>query len=321
MFERRGGRRSGFGLVVISAVWVSLVWVVAACGDGGEAAPATVTTVAAATEPVVPETLPAPAPAETVSEETTITENVTYSDAETVYRSGKYDDAMELFSAYVLRRPENPWGHYMLGISAWKAGELERAETALTRAVELSPKHVNSLVNLARVLLDRDRPEEALVQLESALEIDSASADTWRVMGNALSDLGRGDEAIESYRNALSHDAGDTWSMNNMGLALIRLGRYEEALPPLARATELSPQTAVFQNNLGVALERSGYPVEAALAFRAAVDAQPGYGKAEQSLARVEKVMVPASVPPLDLKALAGNFADEITRWQVAQVH
>ena len=37
VFERR--RRSGFGLVVVSAVWVSLAWVVAACGDAGEAAP------------------------------------------------------------------------------------------------------------------------------------------------------------------------------------------------------------------------------------------------------------------------------------------
>jgi len=321
VFERRGGRRSGFGLVVISAVWASLAWVVAACGERGEEVPSTVTTVAAATAPVVPETPPAPAPAETPVEETTVPENVTYSDAETVYRSGRYADAMELFSAFVLRRPENPWGHYMLGISAWKAGELERAETALTRAVELSPKHVKGLVNLARVLIERSRPEEALVQLERALELDSASADTWRVMGNALSDLGRNDEAIESYRSALAHDADDAWSMNNMGLVLIRLGRYEEALPPLARATELSPETAVFQNNLGIALERSGYPVEAAVAYRAALDAQPGYGKAEQSLARVEKVTVPSDVQPLDVKALAASFAEEITRWQLAQAH
>ena len=316
---RRGGRRSGFGLVVISAAWVSLAWAVAACGESGEGARPAVTTVAAATEPASP--VPPPTAPEPAVDVPVVPENVTYGDAETVYRSGKYHDAMELFSVYVLRRPENPWGHYMLGISAWKAGELERAETALTKAVELSPNHVKGLVNLARVLLDRDRPEAALVHLESALEIDSAATDTWRVMGNALSDLGRSDAAIESYRHALSQDAEDTWSMNNLGLVLIREGRYEEALPPLARATELSPKTAVFQNNLGVALERSGYPVEAAGAFRAALDAQPGYGKAEQSLARVEKVSVPNTVPPLDLKALAGNFADEIQRWQVAQIH
>ena len=317
MFEaRRGGRRSGFGLVVVSAAWVSLAWVAAACGDSGEAARPAVTTVAAVTEPAAP--VPPPTAPEPEAEVPVVAANVTYGDAETVYRSGKYHDAMELFSVYVLRRPENPWGHYMLGISAWKAGELERAETALTKAVELSPKHVKGLVNLARVLLDRDRPEAALVHLERALEIDSAATETWRVMGNALSDLGRNDDAIASYRHALSADGEDTWSMNNLGLVLIREGRYEEALPPLARATELSPKTAVFQNNLGVALERSGYPVEAAGAFRAALDAQPGYGKAEQSLARVEKVSVPNTVPPLDLKALAGSFADQIQ--QVAQI-
>jgi Flp pilus assembly protein TadD len=318
MFEaRRGGRRSGFGLVVVSAAWVSLAWAVAACGEPGDEGRPAVTTVAAVTEPVAPVSPPA-TPAEPVVEEPTVPDSVTYGDAETVYRSGRYHDAMELFSVYVLRRPENPWGHYMLGISAWKAGELERAETALAKAVELSPKHVKGLVNLARVLLERDRPEDAIVRLESALEIDSASTETWRVMGNALADLGRNDEALESYRQALSEDGEDAWSMNNMGLVLIRLGRYEEALPPLARATGLSPKTALFQNNLGVALERSGYPVEAAVAYRAALEAQPGNGKAEQSLARVEKVSVPHTSPSLDLKALAASFADEIERWQLA---
>ena len=30
-------------------------------------------------------------------------------------------------AGYVVGRPENPWGHYMYGLSAWKSGQHERA--------------------------------------------------------------------------------------------------------------------------------------------------------------------------------------------------
>ncbi|HEY8468317.1 MAG TPA: tetratricopeptide repeat protein [Longimicrobiales bacterium] len=101
-------------------------------------------------------------------------------------------------------------------------------------------------------------------------------------------------------------------------LLMIREGRYEEALPPLARATELRPDVARFQNNLGIALERTGHLVEAAQAFRAALEADPGYEKARVSLERVEaRVAATTTSPtPLDLIALAGAFSAEIERWK-----
>jgi predicted Zn-dependent protease len=320
MFGRRTNR-GGFGLVVVTATWASVAWVATACGESGEEVGTVVTTVAAATEPVgpvSPPTTPAvdPEPSSPVETEPTVPSQVTYGDAETVYRSGKYHDAMELFSVFALRHPENAWGHYMLGLSSWKAGELERAERALARAVELSPDHVKGLINLARVLLDRDRPEDALARVEKAVELDAESPDAWRVMGNALSDMGENDESIEAYRNALSLDGKDVWSMNNMGLVLIRQGRHQEALPPLARATALAPKTALFQNNLGVALERSGYPSEAAVAFRAALEAQPEFAKAQVSLVRVEAVRRTGTEPALDLAALAASFAEDVASWQ-----
>jgi TolA-binding protein len=51
---------------------------------------------------------------------------VTYEMAESAFLEGRYEEAERLFTGYTDRRPENPWGYYMLGLSAWKAGELER---------------------------------------------------------------------------------------------------------------------------------------------------------------------------------------------------
>ncbi|MGH7544765.1 MAG: hypothetical protein ACREKI_01120, partial [Gemmatimonadota bacterium] len=44
-----------------------------------------------------------------------VPENVTFEEAESLYRERRYGEAVEFFAAYVERVPENVWGHYMLG--------------------------------------------------------------------------------------------------------------------------------------------------------------------------------------------------------------
>lgn len=244
---------------------------------------------------------------------------VTYEEAADAFRDARYAEATKLFESYVERKPENPWGHYMLGLSAWKARDYERAERAFDTALERDPKHLKSLVNLSRVLLETERPDIALLELESALKLDSTSAEVWRLIGVAHSDLHRTDQAIDAYRHAIRLDDRDHWSMNNLGLQYIRLSRFTDALPPLARAVALAPTIAVFQNNLGIALERSGYIGSAADAYRAAVAADETHEKARANLARVETRGIDLDIEA-DLESFAQLFLEEIRRWQALAV-
>ena len=258
-----------------------------------------------------------PQPVTQPVEEERVPETVTYGDAEKVFRSGEYEEAARLFEAYAQRRPENPWGHYMQGISLWRAGDHAGAEAALRRTLEVDSTHAKGLVNLARVLLEQGKASDALDYAEKVVELEPESGPGWRVLGNVHAELGLVEDAVSAYRRAIVLDHRDAWTMNNLGLLMIREGRYEEALPPLARATELRPDVAVFQNNLGVALERTGHPVEAVVAFRAALDADPGYEKARVSLERVEPKAAQVATPePFDLTRIAGMFSDEIERWK-----
>lgn len=240
---------------------------------------------------------------------------VTYGDAERLYRSEQYGEASELFEAYTLRKPDNVWGHYMLGISAWKSGNHEKAEGALRRTIEIDPKHAKALVNLSRVVLEQNRPAAALDFAEEAVVVAPKSSEAWRVLGNVRSELRVFDAAADAYRRALALNEQDYWSMNNLGQLMIRQGRYEDALPPLARAVQLEPGNAVFQNNLGVALERNGHLVEAAEAYRAVLDAKPDHAAARVSLARVEEQVVIGDWAPVDVRFLADAFAAEIALW------
>lgn len=311
-----------------AVVIMALSLVLAGCGEDG-ARTATGGRIASddapteVTKPQLPPDIETAWAESEPTEEITVAEpetprEVTYEEAESVFFDRRYPEAVELFTLYSESRPENPWGHYMLGLSSWKAGEYEVAEAALQRAIELDPRHVKSFLNLARVYLDTERPSDARVKIEEALVIDPGSSVAFRLEGRAHHQLGSLDEALESYRQAIRVDQQDAWSMNNLGLILIEQGRFFNALPPLARAVELRDDVAVFQNNLGMAFERTGYFTLAEQAYKSAVATDGSHQKAYVNLGRVEGLEDETGLEPMDLGDLAQNFMDEVEGWREA---
>ena len=67
----------------------------------------------------------------------TVPVNVSFAEAESVYNERRYAEATAMFDSYVQGKPDNAYGQYMLGLSAWKAGELDRARSAFEKSLEL----------------------------------------------------------------------------------------------------------------------------------------------------------------------------------------
>jgi tetratricopeptide (TPR) repeat protein len=237
---------------------------------------------------------------------------VTFEEAEAAFHERRYELAAELFTLYTERKSENPWGYYMLGLSAWKADQNEIAKGAFERALELDPKHVKSRLNLSRVLLDVGKPDDALIQIRGALELDPESSVAYRLKGRMFDAIGQKPQAVESYRDAIRLDNNDAWSMNNLALIYIEEGLYAQALPPLARAVEIQSDNAIFLNNLGMALECNGHFRAAGEAYESAISVNSGYEKAVFNLARVQEVLEDPELEPADLETIARMFADEI---------
>jgi tetratricopeptide (TPR) repeat protein len=213
-----------------------------------------------------------------------------FADGEAAYRAKKYGDATAIFESYTERRPGNAWGYYMLGLSAWKSGDLTKSEQAFEKALSIDPHHVKSLVNESRVFIEQKRHDDAIDRLTRAASIDSESAEVYRLLGRSYHAKGQTDEAVEAYQTAIELNDRDVWSMNNLGLVLLEAKRADEALPLLTKAVELRKDVPEFQNNLGMALEHTGRFKAAATAYSGALTADPGYAKAKQNLARVEAV-------------------------------
>jgi Flp pilus assembly protein TadD len=310
----RSNRSMRFPAVMMAVIFcmVLAAYVIAACNDKNP-------DQARASEPVAKP--PATVSVSTVSTRPTdtpalvISGPVTFELADSAYRERRYDDATTLFKAYTESRPTNGWGFYMLGLSAWKSGDREQAESAFVQALALDSTHLKSHLNLSRVLLEEGKTDSALVHIEQAIALDSTSSEPLRLQGRAFEAQGKSDDAIVAYQHAIVKDDSDTWAMNNLGMLYVRVGRYEDAIGPLARANELADKVATFRNNLGMALELTGRFEQSAEQYRAAVAIEGTYGKAVANLQRVELVKQDPSITPVDLTERSKQFQDDVSKW------
>ena len=253
-----------------------------------------------AAAPDVAQTTPVSAPSNTAASKSVDEEGLdvkapakitgSFADGKAAYNAKKYDEATAIFESYIDRRPGNAWGYYMLGLSAWKSGDLEKSEKAFEKALSIDPHHVKSLVNESRVFLDQKRNDDAIDRLTRAAEIDPQSAEVYRLLGRTHHAKGQTDEAVAAYERAIELNDRDAWSMNNLGLVLLEAKRADEALPLFTQAVELRKDVPEFSNNLGMALEHTGRFKAAAAAYSSALTTDPNYAKAKQNLARVEAV-------------------------------
>ena len=215
---------------------------------------------------------------------------VSFADGEAAYKARKYTDATTIFEQYTTQKPNNAWGYYMFGMSAWKAGDLPKAEMGFKAALGVDPEHLKSLVNLSRVLIEQKKYDDARDTLMQAGDLEPNSNEVHRLLGRAYHAQGRKEDAIDAYRHAIELDDEDVWSMNNLALLFLEEKRAEEAMPLLLKAVDLRKDVAAVHNNLGMALEHTRRFKDAAEAYNDALSADPGYEKAKQNLARVEAV-------------------------------
>jgi len=295
--------------VLVAAVLVPLA---AGCSDRGDHQ----TSGSAPESTAAGSTTTASTGAETPSTTSVGTVVPSYADAERAYHRGNYEEAAGMFQAYTESNPDNAWGHYMLGLSAWKQGDDTLALQAFDAALRLEPTHRKSLFNSARVLIETGRPRDALERVQQALAAEPLSGEGLRLLGRTEYELGRPDEAIDAYQRALALDDRDVWAMNNLGYIYIQTGRSTDALPPLARAVEIRGNVPVFQNNFATALERSGHFTSAALAYEAALQADSTYSKAAVGLERVKAHGAESDTASVDVAELSREFQQEVEQWR-----
>jgi tetratricopeptide (TPR) repeat protein len=196
------------------------------------------------------------------------------------------------------------------------AGFRPQAEAAYRQALEIDPAFGRAAVGLSELLLNENRPDEALAAILPAATRKDADIHVLSAHALALKALQRLDEAIGVYRRAIQAAPRSAVAEHNLAAALGDAGELAEAEAAVRRALAKglnAPQTWLV---LARALQGQDRFDEAEAAYRQAIGRQGDDAGALADLAqliwmRTESLL--AALEPID-EAIAAYPADPRVR-------
>ena len=193
-------------------------------------------------------------------------------DARAAFGAREYATAAALYADELRSNPASAETAYMLGLAAWKSGDLESAIDAMRRTTILEPGSLRALVNLSRIHNARGEATAALEAAERALAIDATDSVALYQRARSLRNLGRVDEALAVLGECLGRNPAYGQALNLVGLIHLERGETALAVDAFDSAAALESEVAFVHRNLGLALERAGRAEEAVLAYRRAAE-------------------------------------------------
>ena len=173
----------------------------------------------------------------------------------------------------------------LLGILAWQRTRVfESHETLWNDTLAWNPNCWVGHNNLGLVLYQKGNADEAVKQVQTALDINPNYVDARNNLGMILAQSGQLDDAIAQYRRAVEIYPNFAVGHYNLGVALFQRGHLDEAITQYQKAIESRPTYAEAHNNLGNALLQKGQIDEAIRQYEAALNINPNYAEAHGNL-------------------------------------
>jgi len=264
------------------------------------------------------------------------------------YVAGRRDsDALTQLDEVIRIQPNNKTALLARGDAYSRLGNPSAAKRDYQAIVDLmkgqkfAPEDTeleSALLGLAQIAMTEARPADAIANLNSALQIDRANADTLNLLGAAYLATGDAAKAVDSLRKAVTFvPTGWCDPYQTLGKAYTKLGNAEEAAwagamvdfcqQRLDQAKQMLSTLvggkAATDAYLGTGMiaESQGDAAAAVSAYRAVLQRDPGNFNAEAGLARVTEVAPvpsagaspvtsaapPTSQPPATSSAAGGN--------------
>lgn len=178
--------------------------------------------------------------------------------------------------------------HQVIGMSLFRQGLQQEALAELDLAIQTDPKSSEALYNKGRLLVDLNRPEEALPWFERSIE-DAPLANPRIIrLANLYRRLGRPARAREMYQRVLINNPYDpraTLSLAELDIEQDGREGCESAIARLEALLDWMPENTDARVNLGVAYNTLGRPDRAVQAYQQVLSEHPGHATAALNLA------------------------------------
>ena len=160
---------------------------------------------------------------------------------------GDYPDADKWLTKMLEWAPNDSDGWYNLGRTKYNENRFAEAISAFQQCLKLDPKNVKAEDNLGLSFAGMGRNQEAAAAYQQAIAWQEQSLTKnprpYIDLGSLLIDENRPKDAVTSLLQAFEIDPRDSKTHELLGKAYTRLEEFPKAQAELEKAIELSPQT------------------------------------------------------------------------------
>ncbi|MBF0381510.1 MAG: tetratricopeptide repeat protein [Magnetococcales bacterium] len=235
-----------------------------------------------------------------------ITVDMAYKQAMDHFAKAQYQEVDRLCTAIIQAVPNHIDAINLLGVVAQRVNLHEQAVTQFLRAINIDKNRALLYFNLAISLNMLERKQEAITELQKALQIEPDNTQIAQYLAeignNSISDklqaelfsylqqgvefhkAGLMDKALGLYEKVCRLQPDNHQVYGNMGAVLQSKGEYEKATTCYKKALNSNDENVDVLSNLGTVLTKTGKYKEAYEVLKKAVATAPGFAAAHFNL-------------------------------------
>ena len=177
-----------------------------------------------------------------------------------------------------------PTVHYRLGVTWLELGRKENAKEQFLESLSFGPSS-SAHVNLATILVEQDKPEEALGHYEAALRLQPDFMEAHYNIANLFFSHGHFDRAAQHYEAVIRLNPRMGPAYHNLANSLFSLGQTNAAISVYNETIQRFPDMVAPYNSLGMILASMGRLNEALQCYVWALERVPDYTDARINMA------------------------------------
>jgi tetratricopeptide (TPR) repeat protein len=175
---------------------------------------------------------------------------------------GRHEDALQVVELALERQPDKAQFWQAKGSFLFAAEKPEEARKALTKAKELAPNDPNILYDMGwQGSQSPQTHEQALQDYGDAIAIDESYQRAWANRGALLNKMGRHQEALKELERALELEPKDSVALYEKASTLLALKKTDQARESAQKVVELNnnPQAVALAQAI---VEKTAKPAD-----------------------------------------------------------
>jgi protein O-GlcNAc transferase len=164
---------------------------------------------------------------------------------------------------------------FFKGLDCLEKQDFANAESLFINTLELAPRSIPALNNLAIALYEQKKIIEASITATTTIEIDPRNIDAYLMLFACQKELKKYEEALTTCEAIIGIDPTNAQAHCGRGYVLNRIGKYQEAIENFDRALAIEPEFSDAFSNRGNSLRNLKRYDEAFAAFDKALALKP----------------------------------------------